>query len=185
MILIIRAVLITISTTSVNYTNTNEIPKYDIMEKENVIDLLYKINDGYKIVYDYCENLELNDGYIFKNDKPDCLFNYSYIDSNNGIKLYTIQSDVRTMFKDYKNIVCKTNDIECGEFTIVLNMIDIINSVITIILEDVNNPNIWNNIRAIDFYPQIDFLKDAVNNVEILTNITQNKDKINRLFTIR
>ena len=181
---ILRASLLALATTSVNYNNTTEIANYYIMEKENVIDLLYKINEGYKIVYDYCENLELNDGYIFKNDKPDCLFNYSYIDSNNGINLYTIKKDIRTMFKDYKNTVCKTKDIECGEFTIVLKMIDIINSAITIIVEDVNNPNIWNNLRVIDFYPQIEFLKYAVNNVDFLTNITLKKDKINMLLTI-
>lgn len=186
---ILRVALLTLATTNINYTNTttsgtNEIAIYNLMNNEGVIELLYKINEGYKIVYDYCENLELNDGYIFKNEKPDCLFNYSYIDSNNGINLYIIQRDVRTMFKDYKNTVCKTKDIECGEMTIVLKIVDIINSAITIIMEDVNNPNIWINLKVIDFYPQIDFLKYAVNNVELLTNITLKKDKINLLLTI-
>ena len=58
---IIRVALLTLATTNINYTNTttsgtNEIAIYNLMNNEGVIELLYKINEGYKIVYDYCES---------------------------------------------------------------------------------------------------------------------------------
>ena len=166
-----------------NVSSTNEIAQYETVEKENVIELLTKINDGYKIIYDYCENIQLNTGYIFKEKKPDCFFNYSYIDTNDDIHLFKINSEIRSMFKDYKNNVCNEKNFECGEFTIVLKLLDIINSAIKIIMLDSSNKNIWNNLQIIDFYPQVEFLKYAVNNVEILTNITLKRDKINLILT--
>ena len=144
---------------------------------------LLQINDGYKIIYDYCENIQLNTGYIFKEKKPDCFFNYSYIDTNDDIHLFKINSEIRSMFKDYKNNVCNEKNFECGEFTIVLKLLDIINSAIKIIMIDTSNTNIWNNLKVIDFYSQVDFLKYAVNNVDILTNITLKRDKINLILT--
>lgn len=166
-----------------NVSSTREVYKHGEVENGNIIELLMKVNDGYKIIYDYCENIQLNTGYIFKEKKPDCFFNYSYIDTNDDIHLFKINSEIRSMFKDYKNNVCDEKKIECGEFTIVLKLIDIINSAIKIIMFDSNNKNIWNNLLVIDFYPQVEFLKYAVNNVDILTNITLKRDKINLILT--
>lgn len=179
--LIIRYFLLTFITT--NVSSNNEVANYENGEKENIIELLTKINDGYKIVYDYCENIQLNTGYIFKENKPDCYFNYSYIDTDDDIHLFNINNDVRSMFKDYKNTVCVEKTFECGEFTIVLKLLDIINSAIKIIMLDSNNKNIWNNLEVIDFYPQVEFLKYAINNVDLLTNITLKRDKINLILT--
>ncbi len=178
---IIGSALLSIITANVSST---EVSKYEYGEKKNIIELLTNINEGYKIIYDYCENIQLNEGYIFKETKPDCYFNYSYIDSEDMIHLFKIDNSIRLMFKDYKNGVCKEQKIECGEFTIVLKLVDIINSAIHIIMLDSNNYNIWNNLQVIDFYSQIQFLKYAVNNIELLTNITLKRDKINMLLTV-
>ena len=178
---IIKYLLLSFITT--NVYSTNEVSKHGEEENRNVIELLTKVNDGYKIIYDYCENIQLNTGYIFKEKKPDCYFNYSYIDGNNDIHLFKVNNDIRSMFKDYKNTVCNEKKFECGEFTIVLKLLDIINSAIQIIMYDSNNKNIWNNLKVIDFYPQVEFLKYAVNNIDILTNITLKSDKINLILT--
>jgi len=178
--IITSSILLTLITT--NVSSTNEVSNYEYGNK-HIIELLTKVNGGYKIIYDYCENIQLNTGYIFNKKKPDCYFNYSYIDTNNGIHLFIINSDIRSMFKDYKNTVCNEKKIECGEFTIVLKLLDIINSAIEIIMLNTNNKNIWNNLKVIDFYPQVEFLKYAINNVDILTNITLKRDKINLILT--
>lgn len=178
---IIKYALLSFLTTNVTST---EVSTYKDLEKNNIIELLTKVNEGYKIIYDYCETIQHNDGYIFKQEKPDCYFNYSYIDSNDEIQLFMLDNDIRVMFRDYKNSVCKEKKIECGEFTIVLKLLDIINSAIQIIMTDVNNYNIWNNLQVIDFFPQMNFLKYAINNVELLTNITLKREKINLILTI-
>ena len=167
-----------------NASSINDISNVEYNDKDNVLELLTYINDGYKIVYDYCENIQLDEGYIFKTTKPDCCFNYSYIDSDNNIHLFAIDNNIRLMFKDYKNNVCYKKNFECGEFTIILKLVDIINAAINIITTDIHNVNIWNNLKVIDFYPQIKFLKYAINNAELITNITLKKEKINMLLVV-
>ena len=162
-----------------NLTRTSNELITSNLELDKIIDLLFNINDGYRVVYDYCENLNLEQGFITKTLKPDCIFNYSYIDNNSNINLFTIKEDVRTLFKEQKNNVCKSHDIECGELTIVLKIIDTINAAVNIILKDTNNINLWNNLKMIDFNEQFTFLRYAINNIEILTNITLHKTKIN------
>ena len=159
-----------------------DISHYNSIEHENTLILLREINGGCKIVYDYCESIQYNQGYVFKESKPDCSFNYSYINNNGTVYLFQIDDDVRNMIKDYKKDVCNTENIQCGEYTIIIKIIDIINSAISIINKDVYNVNIWNNLDVIDFHPDLVFLKKAINNVELLTNITLKKRKINLLL---
>ena len=63
-----------------------------------------------------------------------------------------------------------------------VKMVDIINSAIVIINKDINNVNIWNNLEVIDFHPELTFLKKSINNIELLTNITLKKRKIDLLL---
>ena len=49
--LITKSVLLTLITS--NVSSTNEVANYEYGEKNNIIELLTKVNDGYKIIYDY------------------------------------------------------------------------------------------------------------------------------------
>ena len=57
-----------------------------------IFNFLYKINDGKRIIQDYCEMIE-SDSTMFNmksGTKPNCLNNHSFIDSNDTIKNFTI-----------------------------------------------------------------------------------------------
>ena len=166
-----------------NVKCNTDVSIYDTHETKRTIDLLYKINEGHKIIYDYCENIQIYDGIILKTEKPNCMFNFSYIDNDNNIHLFKVSEDIRKLFKSHKDNLCKLQDVECGEFTIALKILDTINNAITIITNDVYNKNIWNNMKIIDFDEQYNFLKYAINNVDIITNITLKKAKTNLILT--
>ena len=107
------------------YSQTTEVDNYNSLEKEKTLNLLKEINGGCKIIYDYCESIQYNEGFVFKESKPDCSFNYSYIDTNGSIYLFKLNDDVHNMIKDYKKQVCITEDVECGEYTIIINPLKI------------------------------------------------------------
>ena len=109
----------------INATNTTDIALY-FNSDLNVIDFLSKINEGNRIIYDMCELLDETYSIISGTNKPSCGYNVSYIDTD-IIYVYHIKADIRKFLQDEKKNFCKHQKIECGELTIIIKLLDIIN----------------------------------------------------------
>ena len=86
---------------------------------------------------------------------------------------------MRKFFVKEKKHFCKEEEIECGTLTIVIKIVDLVNSAL-IIATDLNNTrNLWTNLEIIDFYSLADLYISSINNYDILSNITLSKHKSN------
>ena len=143
------------------------------------VELMFKFNEGRRIIYDYCEVVEPDSGIFQTEERPQCLFNYSYIDANNTIYVSKINSELRNYFITKRSDFCKKEELLCGELTILIKLLDLINGVTDIVIKDVNNHNIWLNLMIIDFENLYNLYVGSLDNIEILTNITLRRQQAN------
>jgi len=174
--------------TNTNNTNitTTELSIYDNannITNIKIINFLYKINEGQRLIYDMCEVLDETYSIISGSNKPNCEYNISYIDKTD-IQVYNIKKDIRTFFQEEKKNFCKKQKIECGELTIIIKLLDIINSAIKLAFINNNKDDLWTNLKIIDFNELFNLYANSLNNVNILTNITLAKQKANVILEI-
>ena len=168
--------------TDIYTTNTTELSTGYIDDSVvPIFNFLYKINDGKRIIQDYCEMIE-SDTTMFNmksGTKPNCLNNHSFIDSNDTINIYRINEDLRTFFINKKNSFCEKQELICGELTILIKLYDLIQGAQDILLKDLENHNIWLNLRIIDFDNLYNLYTSSLDNIELLTNITLRRTQAN------
>lgn len=166
---------------TINNGNTNSslnTKKY--FDNTKIIDFLYKINEGYRTIYEICENTEIETSTPFNlrgDTKPNCKFNMTYIKNSNTIIIYTIPEEIRTFMYNTKNIKCNNQVIECGILTIVIKLLDLVNSAVKITAENIDY--LWTNLKIINFEDYYYLYLNSVSNNEIITNITLSKQKAN------
>ena len=182
------------------FTNTqsqcvNEIVRYSKFENctysfidnkndiEKIKNFLKTINEGNKLIFESCESVDEHLGFLESSKKPSCRYNNSYI-NNSDIHVYPISENVREFIQTQKRIFCKSKKIECGELTVILKLIDLINSGIKISLNLNNTDNLWINLEIIDFFQMTEVYFNALNNIEILTNITLSHLKANIILNL-
>ena len=163
-------------------TNTTDLSNVYMDESiVPIFNFLFKINDGKRIIRDYCEMIE-SDSSMFNmksGTKPNCLNNHSFIDSNNTINVYRIDEDLREFFINKRNSFCEKQELICGELTILIKIYDLIQGAQDILLEDLDNHNIWLNLRIIDFDNLYNLYTSSLDNIELLTNITLRRTQAN------
>ena len=175
-----------LSVTLTKYICGNELPEEpsDITEVTSIshvqeldlLKLITYINKGNRVVNDFCEMTEARIGFLSGSDKPNCRYNASYIDNKN-INLYDIGENVRKFFLTRKQEHCKNTEAECGEFTIILKLIDLINSIVHISFRIDNLSDLFKNVEVVSFYELFDTYISSLDNPEILANITLKKDR--------
>lgn len=138
------------------------------------VEFVKKINNGGRMVYDMCENLDESRGYILKKEKPICVFNASYINGTDVV-LYSIPTGVRDFFIEKKKEMCNNEKIECGELTILIKILDLINSAVLITTQSVSN--IYLNLQIISFDDLFTLYTNTLNNEEVLANITLRRQR--------
>lgn len=165
------------------YTN-KEITIYNKNNNtDKIIDYLYKINEGQKLVYDMCEVLDETYSIISGSNKPSCEYNISYINKTN-ILVFELKSSLRTFFQTERKNFCQKQTIECGELVIIIKLYDLINSAIKLSIANKNSDDLWINLKIINFDELFHLYKRSLTNFEILTNITLAKQKANVILEI-
>lgn len=165
------------------YTN-KEITIYNKNNNtDKIIDYLYKINEGQKLVYDMCEVLDETYSIISGSNKPNCEYNISYINKTN-ILVFELKSSLRIFFQTERKNFCKKQTIECGELVIIIKLYDLINSAIKLSIANKNSDDLWINLKIINFDELFHLYKRSLTNFEILTNITLAKQKANVILEI-
>ena len=143
-----------------------------------ILGLIKNLNEGNRIVNDMCEMLEEKVGIISGSDKPNCRYNASFI-SNKSLNLFDVGENVRKFLLSRKKEHCKAEKLECGELTIILKLVDLINSVVHIALK-LNSPHeLIVNIDAISFEDLFTLYVSSLDNYEVLSNITLKKQRAN------
>jgi hypothetical protein len=148
-----------------------------LTEYELLTKFLTKINEASRVVYDTCDLIDDTTSYITSN-KPKCNYNVSYINVD-VISVYDIRPEMREFFIKEKKHFCKEERIECGTLTIVVKIVDLVNSALFITTDLNNTQNLWTNLEIIDFYALADLYISSINNYDILSNITLSKHKAN------
>lgn len=140
--------------------------------------IIVDINNGNRMINDMCEMMEERVGFLTGSDKPNCRFNASFI-SNNSITLFDIGENVREFFLKRKRESCKEEKLECGELTIMLKLIDLINSIVHIALKVNSIEEFMINLKTISFQELFVVYTTSLENYEILSNITLRKQRAN------
>jgi hypothetical protein len=163
--------------TGIDYLKgVHETNSVDIVS--HILRLVKKLNEGNRIVNDMCEMLEEKVGIITGSDKPNCRYNASFI-SNDTINLFDVGENVRQFLLSRKKEHCKAEKLECGELTIILKLVDLINSVVHIALK-LNSPQeLVVNIDVISFEELFTLYVSSLDNNEVLSNITLKKQRAN------
>ena len=94
-----------------------------------------------------------------------------------------IDEDIIKFFKNEKKTFCKEQKMECGELTIVIKLSNLINSAVDISLKN-NAIDLFINLEIIDFNSKYDLYKNALSNINIITNITLAKQKSNVILNM-
>lgn len=162
----------------VNYNS--ELTNFNT-EYEKISEFLYEINEINRLVFDSCESLEERSTLLTTNTKPSCRYNISYI-NNSEINVFEINDTIRKFVTDEKKYYCKKEQIECGELTIILKLIDLVNYATSLAIKTNNTKDLWNNLKIMDFYELKNVYKLSLNNFEFLSNITLHKHKANMLL---
>ena len=147
-------------------------------EYKRISEFLHIINDANRIIFDTCESIEEELGLFDKSNKPSCRYNMSFI-NNSEVQVSMIGENTRNFIQKEKRKLCKKEKIECGELTIILKLIDIINSATKLSITLNNTRDLWTNLELIDFYDLNTVYLKSLNNYEILTNITLAKHRAN------
>ena len=165
------------SVTGIDYLKgVHETNSVDIVT--HILRLVKKLNEGNRIVNDMCEMLEEKVGIITGSDKPNCRYNASFI-SNDTINLFDVGENVRQFLLSRKKEHCKAEKLECGELTIILKLVDLINSVVHIALK-LNSPQeLVVNSDVISFDELFTLYISSLDNYEVLSNITLKKQRAN------
>lgn len=173
----------------VNTNRYNELVNYESkisdfnLEYEKISEFLYELNEINRMIFDSCETLNERSNFLKTNHKPECRYNISYI-NNNEINVFNIDNNIRNFIVDEKKYYCKRELIECGELTIVIKLIDLVNYATSIAIKTNNTKDLWNNLKIMDFYELKNVYKLSLNNFELLSNITLQRHKANMLLNV-
>lgn len=163
------------------YRHDYEIELYNENNYDKIGTLLSNINQANRLIFDVCETIDPETGLLVANSKPSCEYNISYI-NDTDIILSGIRSDLRNFLNSQKKRLCNEEKLECGELTIIIKLIDLINSVVEIALNNNNTIDLWKNLEIIDFKNLFNFYINSITNIEIITNITLSKQKANLIL---
>ena len=144
-----------------------------------VISMVRKLNHGNRVVHDMCESLEEKYSYIRGSNKPSCRYNVSYLNGSE-VMLYKIKEPVREFLLKEKKTMCKDEKMECGSLTVIIKILDLVNSAIDV---SMNGNNIGVNMELIEFDVLFDTYISALDNAELLTNITLSRTKSNLILS--
>ena len=144
----------------------------------DVVGFLTQINEGSRLINDLCEDIDEKIGIMGGSTKPECIVNMSYI-NNEDIVVYKVDNSIRKFLVEQKKTFCSGEKIECGELTILIKILDLINNAVKLSVVSVNFNELNTNLKIIDFNDQFITYKHSLSNIELLTNITLSKQKIN------
>lgn len=164
------------------FSNTNVTTDVAIYKPMNVINFLTTINEGAQLISDVCDDLDEKYSIINSNTKPNCYINISYI-NNDKFVVSRINEKIKTFFLEQKKEKCKNEQIECGEVMIIIKLLDLINNAIKLSMLSNNLSQLDKNLQIIDFYDKYITFKYSLTNIELLTNITLSKQKLNVILT--
>jgi hypothetical protein len=94
--------------------------------------------------------------------------------------LYKIKEPVREFLLKEKKTMCKDEKMECGSLTVIIKILDLVNSAIDV---SINGNNIGINMDLIEFDVLFDTYISALDNAELLTNITLSRTKSNLILS--
>lgn len=171
--------LLVLSTLVSSQNATTEVA---VSQPVDIIIILSNINEGSQLINDMCENLDSRYTLMGGFTKPECYINVSYVNKND-IVVFQIPNEIKTFLQTQKKEYCSTEQIECGEITILLKMLDLINNAVKLSVVANDFDELQMNLKIIDFYDRFITYKYSLNNVDILTNITLHKQKINVILT--
>ena len=132
----------------------------------DIVSLVRNINLGNRIINDMCEILEEKVSFLSGSDKPNCRYNTSYL-SNNALFLFDTDDTIRTFLLHRKNEYCKNKQIECGELTIILKLLDLLNSIIFISIKLVSVSDLLINLETTSFNELFILYTSSLDNYEI------------------
>ena len=144
-----------------------------------VVSMVRKLNHGNRVVHDMCESLEEKYSYISGSNKPSCRYNVSYLNGTEVI-LYKISEPVREFLLKEKKVMCKEEKMECGSLTVIIKLLDLVNSAVDV---SINGNNIGVNMDLIEFDVLFETYISALENTELLTNITLSRTKSNLILS--
>lgn len=146
-----------------------------------LLDFIRKINHANHIVNDMCETLEEKVGLWSGSDKPNCQYNASYI-INSSIVVFHVGANVRNFFLTRKQTSCKEAKMECGELSIIIKLVDLVNSLVHISSKVSSTSELFLNLEATSFDELFQTYVESLDNTEILANITLRKDRANSIL---
>jgi hypothetical protein len=161
--------------------NIGEVANTFTGDQTRLLNIIKFINRGNMIINDMCEMMEEKTGVFYGSDKPNCRYNASFI-SDNTITLFDIPESVRDFFLNRKKEGCKNSKQECGELTIILKLVDLINSVVHISLKMSSLEDLFLNIESVSFFELFEAYQSSLKDPEILANITLRKDRANLIL---
>ena len=176
--LIITTCLSTSLFSNNNQTSLSIINKKILESDDYVINFIKKINNAQKLISDMCESLEDKSTLLSGYTKPECRLNVSFI-NNTEIHVFNVNNNIRHFLILEKKDFCNSEKIECGEITILIKLIDLVNSAIDLTKVNKDLYNLILNLDLIDFDENFDFLKHSYYDNNILVNITLSKQKAN------
>lgn len=163
------------------FNNNNCIVEHTPVINEELLKLIGHVNHANRIVNDMCEMMEERVSMWLGSDKPNCRFNASFI-INNTVHLFDIGENVREFFLKRKQETCKESQHDCGELTIMLKLVDLVNSLVHISLKLTNTNDLFKNVEAISFYELFQTYSETLENHELLANITLKKERANLIL---
>ena len=164
-------------TQNFNQCLVEKIPETNVA----ILKLLSHINYGNRIINDMCEMMEEKVSIWGNSDKPNCRYNASFI-INNTVHLFDVSENVREFLLKRKQDTCKKTESDCGELTIMLKLVDLINSIVHISLQINKLDELFDNVEAISFYELFQTYTETLENHELLANITLKKERSNLIL---
>ena len=164
-------------TQNFNQCLVEKIPETNVA----ILKLLSHINHGNRIINDMCEMMEEKVSIWGNSDKPNCRYNASFI-INNTVHLFDVSENVREFLLKRKQDTCKKTESDCGELTIMLKLVDLINSIVHISLQINKLDELFDNVEAISFYELFQTYTETLENHELLANITLKKERSNLIL---
>lgn len=162
------------------YSN-NCILGYSNVKENDLLKLIRYINNGNRIVNDMCEMMEEKVSFFKGSDKPNCRYNASFI-LDRKVQLFDVGENVRSFFLKRKQDACRESHMDCGELTIILKLVDLVNSIVFISLKTNNLDDLFKNIDAISFYELYQTYSESLKNPQILANITLRRERANSIL---
>ena len=150
-------------------------------KNKELLQIIGIVNHANRIINDMCEMLEEKVSIWSGSDKPNCRYNASFI-VNNTIHLFDISENVRSFLLKRKQETCKNLESDCGELTIMLKLVDLLNSMVHISFKIDNLDELFINARAISFYELFQTYTETLENHELLANITLKKERANSIL---